>query len=240
MAGLLSALRFLTIIPIPGAEAGEWRRHSYGWFPIVGAFIGAVGAVGLITGRLVSSLGGAALAVAALAAVTGALHLDGLADCFDSMGGHSRDQRLAILRDSRVGTYGLVAVVLLLVLKVAALSALDTAGGLRALVAAAALARWTPMLLAAALPYARSEGLGSVLVEDVRPGHLALAGLVATGLAGAAVGVRSLALLPVALLVVALVGLWARRTLHGITGDVMGACTELAECALLCVAAALH
>ena len=238
MGGLLGALRFLTIIPVPGRGVDEWRPVSYAWFPVAGAFIGAVGAAGLVIGELVSPLAGAVLAVAAVAAVTGALHLDGIADCFDSMGGRTREQRLGILRDSRVGTYGLVAVVLLLLLKVAALATLTPTLGIRALIAAAALARWTPLLLGMALPYARAEGLGAAFGGQVRASHLLLAGVVAIAGGAVLVGARVVVMVPVLLVVVSLVGLWARRTLQGVTGDVLGACTELTECALLCVAAA--
>jgi adenosylcobinamide-GDP ribazoletransferase len=172
------------------------------------------------------------LAFAAL--VTGGLHLDGLADWFDAVGG-GRGQparMLEIMRDSRIGAHGASALFLVLSAKLSALSSLQSARLPLALLCAPACARAVAVWLLFAYPNARAEGLGQSFATQVRLRHA----LLASAFACAALGLFGLAAcLP--LLLSAAVGLalgaWANARLGGITGDVCGAAIELSELAFL-------
>jgi adenosylcobinamide-GDP ribazoletransferase len=238
LRGLAGAVAFLTRVPIGrwiALDAADVARGG-AVFPLVGAGIGAV--VGGIADALDTTLTptlAAVCGVGAGAVLTGALHLDGLADTFDALGATTRERALEIMRDHRIGTYGAVALVVDLVAKVAALSALAARGdALPFAVCAAASARVVPVLLAAALPYARpGEGLGRVLGGWSRaPVALAVAFGFCAWLGG-------LVLLAVALGVAIVAYLLLRAWLGGTTGDTLGAAAETAELAALIAAVAL-
>jgi adenosylcobinamide-GDP ribazoletransferase len=165
--------------------------------------------------------------------MTGGLHLDGLADCLDGLAGRDRDHRLAIMRDSRIGTFGAVGLILFLMLELVALSELSPAGRRHALLVTPAIARAAPPLLARLWPAARETGQGMAFVAGVgRPGALlalAVAMLAALGVLGVAGLVATAAGLAAA---VAAAGFLTRR-LGGLTGDVLGAAVEIAELAAL-------
>jgi adenosylcobinamide-GDP ribazoletransferase len=203
------------------------------FFPIVGAGVGAaVGAVASLGGLLA-----AALAVALGAVLTGALHFDALADTADALGATTRERALEIMRDHSVGAYGAVALVLDIGAKAAALAALaGRHDALRFAVCAAAAARVVPVLLSAALPYARpGGGTGRALAST---GWLRCAVAVAIAVVFCVLLHAAWVLAAVAVVaVVAFAG--ARRWLGGVTGDVLGAAAELAELAALVVAVAV-
>lgn len=225
------AVAFLTRVPIGRWVVLDGADVARGgvFFPVVGLGIGAaVGAVASIGGLVP-----AALAVAAGAVLTGALHLDALADTADALGATTRERALEIMRDHRIGAYGAVALVLDVVIKVAALAALHDP--LRYAACAGAASRAVPVALGAALPYAREQGLGRS-VTSTRPVIALLAGALA---AGACVGFGAWPLAVVAAVSVVVCGTTARAWLGGVTGDVLGACTELTELAALVTAVAL-
>jgi adenosylcobinamide-GDP ribazoletransferase len=233
VSALAAAVAFLTRLP-----AGR-RRYDVGagvaLFPLVGAVLGAaVGGTAYGLARILPALVAAGIAIALGAVLTGALHLDGLADTADALGARSRDAALAIMRDHATGAYGVAALALDLLVKAAALAAL--AGRSRVVLealAAGALSRTVPAVLALALTPARAGGAGAAF--RVAPGAVAAAVVV-----GAALAVPADALLiPVAAAVALAVGLWLRRWLGGHTGDALGAATELAETAVLVAAAGL-
>ena len=140
----LTAVAVLTRVPV-GAGAGADLASAAPWFPVVGGLTGlGVAAVGLGSAAVWPAYVAAVLAVAAEVLLTGALHLDGLADCADGSGGHTRERRLAIMKDHAVGVYGAAAVVLALGLRTGCLIALlrwDAGGALAGIVAAWALSR---------------------------------------------------------------------------------------------------
>jgi adenosylcobinamide-GDP ribazoletransferase len=230
------AFRFLTRLPVPGAGApGPEVGRALAWFPLPGLVLGAVaaGAARVLEGRLAPGVV-AALVVAGLAWLTGALHLDGLADVADGLGGGHRDaaRTLAIMRDSRIGAFGAVAVALLLAVKVTAVAELVRGGSTWALVCAPALARFTAVPLVVLFPYARPEGMGRAFHEGGGARELAIAGaLAAAVLAGA--GLQSAVPAAAAVGAAAALGFAVRRRLGGLTGDVYGAAVELAETAFL-------
>lgn len=209
------------------------------FYPLVGAGIGAlVGVTAAALADPLTPLLAAALALFVGAVVTGALHLDALADCADALGA-TPERALAIMRDHAVGAFGASALVLDQLVKAAALAALASERRvIAATVTAAALARAAPVLIAAALPYVRASGTASALLSIGRRRAIAAAPIAAL-LAVAVFGKNGLILAASALAVMAVIGLFARRWLGGITGDVLGATVELVETAVLVVAVSL-
>jgi adenosylcobinamide-GDP ribazoletransferase len=230
------AVTFLTIFPAPRGVAlsGEIGRAAL-WFPLVGLLIGLVlwgvhwGARQLFDPWLAG-----VLVTTAWVVITGALHLDGLADCCDGLlAPVSRERRLEILRDPRVGSFGAVGVVLVLLLKAAAASAVNPV----ALLLAPAWARWL-LLLAARQPQARPDGMGAAFAVWLTPTIVVIAAIAPVVLAIAITPLRSLPAMVVALAVCWGVLALAKARLGGVTGDVYGLVVELAEVAVLLVFAA--
>ncbi|HMG54086.1 MAG TPA: adenosylcobinamide-GDP ribazoletransferase [Kofleriaceae bacterium] len=243
---LAAAFGFLTRIPV-GRGAVEPRElgRAVAWFPAVGAALGAAQLAGhrALDGALAPGLVAVAL-VALHAALTGGLHLDGVADVFDALGGGrgQRDRMLAIMRDSRIGAHGAVAVALLLAAKAAAIAALlDRSSGHHAgwaLYAAPIAARWAAVPLVVAFPYARPDGLGRAFHDHAGAAQL----LGATAISALAVGwIGAPAVGPwlAAAGAAVAIAVWLHRHLGGLTGDVYGAAIEAAELAFL-VAAGLR
>lgn len=228
------ALAFLT--PLGGAAAPDARTVS--WFPVVGALIGAVvGAVWWAGDRIWPVAVAAALAVLADATLTGMLHLDGLGDSADGLLPHlDRDRRLAAMADPRAGTFGVTAIVLVLLVRFAAFTALAPSVPV---VAGIWCASRTAMGVAArTLPYARPGGLASAFVGGspvVVGGYGVALAAVLAGVDAGGVGVVAV----VATLVAAgAVLAFAAARLGGFTGDVLGACGVLGETAGLLALAA--
>jgi adenosylcobinamide-GDP ribazoletransferase len=241
--GLATALRFLTILPVPGkAEVPEEvLGRSTAWFPLAGALLGAILAgVATASGLLWSPFASRVLVVAAWAALTRGLHLDGLADSADGLGGGvGREEKLAIMKDSRIGTFGVLAVLFLLALKFAFLGSLERMAPWRVLVPAAALARWSVLLAIFAFPAARPNGLAGRFKRRCRWPQLAIGTLTAAVVAYFFLGAWGLAVQGLLGLVALLWSLWVRKALGGHTGDTYGALCEAGEAAALAALAAL-
>jgi adenosylcobinamide-GDP ribazoletransferase len=241
--GAADAIRFFTRIPLPAAWAAPSSRALFDGVaaaaPLAGALVGAVSAAALGLGQGVGlpPLASAVLAIAAAVAVSGALHDDGLADVADGFGGGAtREAKLAIMRDSRLGTYGVCALVLALAMRIALVAALadrlDATNAALALVGAAALARPLALAPLRLLPPARADGVGRAAIPGLRA--LAIgAGLGAATMVATAGALPGLGAVAVALLAVAAVCGLARRQIGGVTGDVCGATAALAEIAAL-------
>jgi adenosylcobinamide-GDP ribazoletransferase len=237
--GLITAARTLTVLRIPGKDAEEMAA-SLPWFPLVGLMQGlcvaAVGAAVLAIGSVAWS-GAASLAmVVAGIALTGGLHLDGLADCADGIGaGRDRERALAIMKDSRTGVFGVLALACALLAKYVAYERAIDVTGLQGVVAAGILSRAVQVHLAVKQPYARATGTAAAYVRGANGRHLAWA----AGSAGVLLAVTwgpgwwLAALWVVAWLVALGWGRWCRNRFGGVTGDVLGAGSELAEIAVL-------
>lgn len=215
--------------------------------PLVGVGVGIAGAVAFALASRVGlpPLAAGLLAVLATVGLTGAYHEDGLADSADGLAGHDADDALAIMRDSRSGTYGVLALVFSVGLRAAALAALATPGAAAAgLIAAGAASRAAPAALLAWLPAARGDGLaaqaGAAGTPEAMRGRAVIAGVFGAVVALVALGLDGAipALIVAAAGIVAVAWL-ARRRLGGYTGDVMGAAQQVAEVAVLLAAAAL-
>jgi adenosylcobinamide-GDP ribazoletransferase len=240
LRGVAAAVSFLTRIPV-----GRWLElggadvaRGAAVFPLVGLGIGAVvGGIAQGTGHALTPLLAAVLGVAAGTALTGALHLDALADAADALTAPTRERALEIMRDHAVGAYGAVALVLDLGAKTAALAALvGHHDALRAAACAAASGRAVPVALSVALPYARpAGGLGRAMEGTTR---LRAAFALATAVV-VCVFLHAALLLAVVAGIGLACGLAARQWLGGVTGDVLGASAELAETGALIAAVAL-
>lgn len=256
--GLLRAIQFLTILPVPvapPADAGALGRAS-AYFPLVGLLLGLLLALAAaLAGALLPPLLVGPVVVVAWAVLTGGLHLDGLADSADGLlsPGRSPVERRAILKDSAVGSFGVVALVAVLLLKAVALASMPLATHGWALVAAATYARWA-MLGTLALFPAPHAGLGQTFRAGVGAPQL-VAGSMATLAVALALGwyagtpplarafagsgaLLAFGLWALAAAVGGLLGLLALRRLGGLTGDVHGAVCECSEALCLVAVAA--
>jgi len=230
----LAALSFLTVLPVP--SVAQTRDGVFGravaYFPLVGTLLGGLvagsdAACGLVLPRPVVTV----LDLVVFALLTGGLHLDGLLDSCDGLlGGRDRERRLAIMRDSRVGSFGALGGALILLLEFAALATLTGAARVEALVLAPTLARWAMTLDVWTFPYARAEGRGTAFKARLSRRHLVMAtawaGLVTAGLAP-----RAPWLLPAAGLLALAIGRGIHGRLGGLTGDSYGAVSELVTAA---------
>jgi adenosylcobinamide-GDP ribazoletransferase len=243
LSGLGVATAFFTRIPITTPACRAELLADAAWaFPLVGAGIGGVVAFVFLLVQLLG-LGdwlAAVLAVLAGVVLTGALHEDGLADTADGLiGGHDRDQRLAIMRDSRHGTFGVVAIVLTVLLRSAALAEIGEPiyAGL-ALIAAHAASRAALPFAMLMLAPARADGLGAAAGRPSSPltiGALAIGLLVSLAALGPARGLLAIGLAGAAMFAL---GVLAHRLIAGYTGDVLGAFQQLGEIVMLLTAAA--
>lgn len=235
---VISPLALLTALPITRRRV-ELSGVSHGLFPAVGLLIGAILlAIDYLARLVVPSPASSALVVVGLAALTGALHLDGLADTADGLfGGQDRERRLAIMRDPHNGAFGLVAVAAVILLKWAALIPLE--GWLRtgSLLLAPALARWSVLPSMVFFPAARGEGMAFDVQSRSRWPQAALGSAVAVALSLAIFWPAGLALLALALMLSVSIGAYATSRLGGVTGDVLGCTVEVSEAALLLLAA---
>ena len=232
-----AAVTLLTRFPIGRRIAVDETdiARSLAWLPLVGLGLG--GAVALAARGLEGRLDdgpAAVLIVAAWALATGAIHLDGLADSADSLGAGDRERRLAIMRDPRLGSFGVLALIFVVILKVALVAGVLARGHHLWLLAIPVVARAAASALSATLPYAREQGAGAALVGGgQRAERLAVALATAIVVALACARLRGLLAIVAVALVALAVGHLARRQIGGVTGDVLGATIELAECAAL-------
>lgn len=243
LRGAAAAVAFLTRVPVGRRLAldGEDVARAGLAFPLVGAGLGAV--VGGIAAGLatpLSPLVAAGLALTAGTLLTGALHLDALADTADALAGRSRERALQIMRDHAIGAYGAVAIALDLLVKAAALSELARSGNALPLtVVAGAVSRAVPVLLAAALPYARAgDGTAASLTRAAR-GRAVAAGVFGALIAVAVGGATGLALAACAAVITVCLGFAFSRRLGGVTGDALGCAVEVNEAVSLVAAVAL-
>jgi len=239
------AIALLTRIPMPqpASVASDRMARAQRAFPLVGAMVGL--ATGLVDRGLLAigipELAAAALALGAGAALTGALHEDGLADVGDGFGGgREREKKLAIMRDSRLGTYGALVLLVSFVAKCSALASLPTVEIIPALVVAHALARAAIPVVTANMPFARDDGLGrSAGRPDTASAVLAVVIAIVIALLCLPFGNALLAVMMTAAAAAAMAVL-AWRQIGGVTGDVFGAVEQVAETAVLLILAAQY
>jgi adenosylcobinamide-GDP ribazoletransferase len=232
---IAAALQFLTIFPliVRRAFTGRELGCSTAYFSLVGLLLGGMLAgMDLAVGRIWPPGVGAAILLALWVVMTGALHLDGYLDSCDALfGGWTRDDRLRILRDERVGAFAVAGGVVLMLVKHATLASIHRRGC--ALIVAITLGRWAMTMAVLAYPYLRPEGLGRLIKDHVGP----IQGVIATAIAAVVIVVLSgrfgLVVAGCAIVAAWLVARCGMRRLGGLTGDIYGAVCEVVEATAL-------
>jgi len=231
--GLLAALRFLTVLPLPGNSStpGELASAA-GYFPVVGLLIGLILAAcdALLRPALPDQVL-AALLIIIMLGITGGLHADGLADTCDGLfvAGASPERRLEVMRDSRVGGYGVAGVVSVLLLQYAGLASLPPAVRTSALVAMPALSRWAMTYALIGFPYARSQGLGVAFQPASRVRALSVATVFTLLTCGLLLGTSGAFLLATVWASTWMAARLVMTRLPGLTGDTYGAINEVTQ-----------
>jgi adenosylcobinamide-GDP ribazoletransferase len=225
MNQLLNAIGFLTVIPIPGNASRDTQslKHAWMWFPFAGAVVGLVAGGVFLTTTVVMgmpALMGATIAVAFLALITRGLHYDGVADVVDAaFGGHTTEDRLRIMKDPHVGSFAVVALVLIILLQVQFI-ALLTGKAVAALVAAEMISRWATIRPMLWTTYAKKTGLG-LLFEKSAWRYIATT-LLTLGATYVFIGSAGILLMFVASICAYTISLFARYRFGGMTGDICG------------------
>lgn len=234
----LAAAQFLTRLPIPAHPyEADLLARSVKFFPVIGLIVGAGGAllhhlVAPHLPRMVATL----ITVVFLVCITGGLHEDGFADVADAFGGGTnREKILAILRDSRIGSYGGIALIVSLVGRLLLIATLQVQDVAYYLIAASVLGRWTVLPLSYFLPAARNEEPTSIDGQGARIARLTTVGsLIAGTLVSAAVTVlllrrRAIAPLLTSIAISSLTAMYYKRRIGGVTGDCFGATIQITE-----------
>jgi adenosylcobinamide-GDP ribazoletransferase len=240
VTGLLGAVQFLTRLPVRPALPPR-PADTVPWYPVVGGLIGLiVGGIAAGFGELVPAAVAAAVAVLGGVLLTGALHEDGLADVADAFaGGTTRDERLRILKDPVHGSYGVAALSGSITLRIVCVATLAPATAVAGAVVAHALARCVMVGTLAVVEPAGDRGLGAETAAAIDRRRTAYGIAAGAALAAIAVGWWALPIAAAAIAVAGVVVALAVRKLGGITGDVLGAVEQVAECAALVVVSGL-
>lgn len=234
-----AALRFLTIIPVPwGREASPQELgRSTAYFPVVGIIIGLilVGSDWLFKLFLPAPVGIVLLVVSSVI-ISGAMHLDGLVDTFDGIAGHKTpEQRWQVMQDSRAGSFGIVAVACLLLVKYVALSNVPETFLMATLVLMPVVSRWAMVYAVFVYPYAKPSGLGKLFKQGTTWRSFAIATFVTLVLAIALGRLMGLAIMLGVWIVTIAMAAYLKRKFSGLTGDTYGAISEVAEVSVLII-----
>ncbi len=249
LKGLVAAILFLSIIPVPGSarlfdtEEGDADMIiGSAYFPFVGLLIALLLlALLLATSQFLPPLVLAAFIVVAQVVLTGGLHMDGLMDSSDGLfGGSSPERRLEIMRDSRVGSFGVLAGGCVLLLKFAIFATLQVHLLAQAVLMVLPVARWAMILTVSLFPSARPTGLGAAFRQTLSVARLVVAGITALIIVLVVGHLAGLLVLFVGSLAAVATGAWVTRRLGGLTGDSYGAIEEVAEVVMLLLIVALN
>jgi adenosylcobinamide-GDP ribazoletransferase len=232
---VLVAFQFLTRLPLPqGIYDPDALARSARYFPLVGAFVGAVAA--LVYRFLLGHLPVFVVAVAVLGAtilLTGGLHEDALADVADGFGGGwNREQILLILKDSRIGSYGAIALVLSLVTRLFLLASVPAHRFFPVVLCAQVLCRWTTLPLGYLLKPARANGQGARIASSISLMSLVLGSIFSLVISIYLLHERFWIPVSVVVIITALSGLYYHHRIGGITGDCFGTTIQLTEIAV--------
>jgi adenosylcobinamide-GDP ribazoletransferase len=239
-----AAVQFLSVLPVPGSRQlfdkdvnAPRLRIGCEYFPLVGLLLALLlWLLVLVLAPLVPQLVLAALLVVALVILTGGLHLDGLMDCCDGLfGGSTRERKLEIMRDSRVGSFGVLGAICLLLLKFALLASLSTHILPLALLITLPSARWTMVLALRVFPGARPTGLGAAFHRAVTTKRLLLTAIVTLAIVLMAGQLPGLIVWMAMTTIALILGFAITRNIGGLTGDSYGAIEEVTEVVALLV-----
>ena len=235
---LCTAIMFLTRLPVGRFASGDpdVLSQSSRYFPLVGLIVGGLLCFAyLIISYVLPTSVAIALLLLFSVLLTGAFHEDGMADVADSAGAFSLEKKLDIMRDSRVGTYGALAFILLVLIKYVSLDSLASADSralLAAILSAHVLSRWSSVYLMACVPYARAEADNKVVTEGVNSRRLIEASIIAAFclvVPSLLVGAGIFITLPLVFLLCLLAGGYFMSSFGGITGDCLGAFNQVVE-----------
>lgn len=232
---MITAMRTLTILPVPGSEA-ERPADSFYFFPLIGEMIGGAVllAVWLAAGKFGWTFGGALAGTVIMVCLTRALHLDGLSDTVDAFfAAQTREKRLEIMKDPHIGAFGASAIVLALLCKAVSFERLASTGHWGWIILPIVLSRTIMVLVAVSLPYARAEG-GKTrdFFAGAKPAHFWFAGVLAVALSFLHAGSMGLFAAAGAFTMGLLMVRWMKQNFGGATGDLLGFAGETTECAL--------
>ena len=237
MNRFLAALQFLTIISIP------WRREakveevgrSTGYFPVIGLIIGLILAgLNWLFSLILPSAVANALLIVSLVILTGALHLDGFVDTCDGIAGHKTvENRWRVMHDSRVGGFGIVGVVLLLLVKYVSLSSIPEPLLLTTLVLMPVLSRWAMAYAIFVYPYARPSGLGKAFKQGTSWPRFTLATIITVAVVAILAQLNGLAIMFLIWVITVAMAAYFKSKFSGLTGDNYGAINEVAEVGVL-------
>lgn len=240
----LLAVQFLTRLPVPSrlATNEEELGRAAAFFPLVGVIVGgSTAGLYLLALRVASVPVTVLIALVFAALITSGFHEDGLADTFDGLGGGwTKERALEIMRDSRIGTYGALALIFLVLGKFIVLTELGSVQVWRWLIVAHVAARWTVLPLCRWLPYARPEGQGKLVAKQITISALIIGSLTFLLILLLFPWRTALIALAVTIAVTLISGLYYKRRLGGITGDCLGATNQLTELLLYLTAHILY
>jgi len=229
----LSALQFLTVIPVKLKEANEQRMaDSLIYFPLVGLLLGLflIGVNALLSFFNFPSLAMNVITVIVLMVITGGLHLDGLADTADAfLSGRPGEQMLEIMRDSRTGVMGVLSLISVILLKIILLFSISSSLEPSALILMCSLSRWSAVGAAFFFPYARQEGKAEAFIKGMNLKIFILSAIAAVFCASIAWQIRGLIVLLIVTGFSYLFGKFSTKKIGGVTGDTLGATIELTE-----------
>jgi adenosylcobinamide-GDP ribazoletransferase len=235
MVSIIAAFQFLTIFPtlIKRMFTSREMGRAVAWFPLVGVVLGlALYAVNVLAEMVFPTSVSAALTLFAWIIFTRAFHLDGFMDTCDGLfGGWTPERRLEIMKDSRMGAFGVAGGILVLLTEYAALQ--SSANLFPALMLSTTLGRWASPLVIYAFPYAREDGLGIEMKRNVSLREIVMATLIAAATVWLVSSWLGFALMLGAAVIGFLVAFYAMRLLPGLTGDIYGAVTILVEMLVL-------
>ncbi len=239
MQRLISALRFLTILPFKSEQAKEEDFSSQvSYFPVIGLILGLLlaGLNLLLTNILPYPLLNSIIIVITLIVITGALHLDGLADTFDALSGtHKRETALKIMRDPHIGTMGVLALICVVLLKVAIIFSLSPQTKPLALIFMCTLSRWSLMMPIYLFNYARDDGKAKIFFKGRQIERFISFALIILFTCLISLGARGLALFTAVTACTYFYNLKIINRLDGVTGDTLGTQVELNEALILMI-----
>ena len=237
MTSILLAFQFLTILPF---KVKHLKDNALAWavvfFPIIGLVLGSIlaGANYFLASYGFNEIASNIILVVLLVLLTGGLHLDGLSDTSDALfSGKSKEEMLAIMHDSHVGAMGVLAIISALLLKIALLSVIGPELKVKALILMCVLARWSMPLSIYSFPYARHSGKAKTFVDGMNIWIFLVATLTALAITYFLAGLVGIMILGVTAACAYLAGIYIKSKVGGITGDTIGAVSELMEIAVL-------
>jgi adenosylcobinamide-GDP ribazoletransferase len=241
--GFIAALRFLTSIPLPGKGdiSPEQLGKASSFFPVAGLIIGGILVLlNWLLGYILPPAVVNALLIGAMVLLTGALHLDGLADTCDGIAGNKTvEERWAVMRDSRTGAFGVVGILIVLLVKYVTLHSIPEDFFIAVLLFMPVVSRWAMVYAIFAFRYARPSGLGTAFKESTRWPQLTIATVITLVIATGLFPLFSLAGFIIIFgvwLVITLLALYLKHKFAGLTGDTYGAINEVAEALALVIA----